>query len=153
MGKKSLVIMVAVLILVTLFIEVGLPAMAQNSSERASVPKPDVQYIKVGRVPDKADPFSGYAEVELSDSDKKLLTDYINFGGRTWKAAEGATASGNFIVEINKDQAFLFTPSTDGEIKLSVIYYCNTADGVKTFTTEISGKAAAPLLVLLQGNK
>ncbi len=153
MKNKTFLIAIIIFIAMTVVSQIILPKAAADATEKAAIPKPDFQYIKVGRVPDGADALSGYTEVELSDSDKKLVRDYINYGGRDWKADEKSTASGSFIVEINKDQCFIFTPSTEGEIKLGVVYYSNTADGAKKYTTEISGTAAASLLVLLQGGK
>ena len=151
MKNKTFLIAIIIFIAMTVVSQIILPKAAEDATEKANIPKPDFQYVKVGRIPGGADPFSGYTEVELSDSDKTLVKDYINFGGRDWKADEDPTVSGSFIVEINKDQCFVFTPSTQGEIKLGVVYYSNTADGAKKYTTERSGTAAAARRVRQRG--
>ena len=152
MGKKTLVIMVVLLIAVTAFVELALPALAEKGQEKAAMPQPDVQYVKVYRRTDTVSTDSiGYAEVELSESDRDLIMDYINFKGRDWTLTEDGYFDGTYGVEINKDQRFRIDASTDGEIELTLLYHCSIEGGDKMYITKFSGKAAASMLYLLQG--
>ena len=150
MKNKTFLIAILIFIAMTVLSQIILPKAAEDATEKANMPKPDYQYIKIGRAAEGS-ASSSYTEVQISESDQKLLKDYINFGGREWTKLEESTQSGAFRVEINKDQCFYFTADTSGDIKVSALYVTNTDDGTKIYTTEITGTAAAPLLVLLQG--